>query len=105
MLSPILFRPYSLSETGARHAGEAARAEAREARAEVSLLRLEVERLLMITEALWGILKEKHGYQDEELARRINDIDLRDGALDGRVAAEGEPPLCPTCNGSGLYYY
>jgi hypothetical protein len=60
-------------------------------------LNFEVERLLMITEALWGILKEKHGYDDEELIRRINEIDAADGQLDGHVAAT-PTMVCPTCS-------
>ena len=51
---------------------------------------------MMITEALWTILKEKHGLEDKELLRRIVEIDLRDGQLDGRVATTPPEP-CPKC--------
>ncbi len=64
--------------------------------AEIDILKLYVERLSMITEALWTILREQHGYSDEELLRRITEIDLRDGKLDGRVASN-EAPRCPQC--------
>lgn len=63
---------------------------------DIGRLQAQVERLLMITEALWNILKEKHGIQDEELLRQIVQIDLRDGQLDGRVAA-APPEPCPKC--------
>jgi hypothetical protein len=66
-------------------------------RAEVHLLESEVERLLMITEALWSILQEKFGYDDQELVRRMVMIDMRDGKLDGKVAATA-PGTCPKCN-------
>ena len=56
----------------------------------------DIERLLMITEALWAILKEKHGYTDSELMRRVALIDLRDGKLDGKVS-KVEPAPCPRC--------
>jgi len=69
---------------------------ARQVEGMVSALHMDVERLLMITEALWGLLKEQHGYSDEELAERITEIDMRDGRLDGRVAKAG-PATCPTC--------
>lgn len=49
--------------------------------ADIDVLKLYVERLSMITEALWIILREQHGYGDEELMRRITEIDLRDGKL------------------------
>jgi hypothetical protein len=63
---------------------------------DIHCLASDIERLLMVTEALWGILKERHGYTDEDLAERIQEIDLRDGQLDGRVA-KGEPKKCPNC--------
>lgn len=68
---------------------------------DVGLLRFDVERLLMITEALWSILKENHGYSDDELMKRVAAIDMRDGALDGRVATV-ESPICPQCKRSHL---
>ena len=64
--------------------------------AEIEVLKFYVERLSMITEALWTILKEKHGYSDEDLMKRIGEIDVRDGKLDGH-ASSGEPPSCPQC--------
>ena len=73
-----------------------AQADASHAMTQVDLLRNDVERLLMITEALWGILKEQHGYDDTELIKRMVAIDLRDGKLDGRVAVTPPQP-CPKC--------
>ena len=64
--------------------------------AEILELQLKVERLLIITEALWSILKEKHGFEDQELIKRMVEIDLRDGRLDGRVATT-PPQACPKC--------
>ncbi|HOW97903.1 MAG TPA: hypothetical protein P5567_00730 [Kiritimatiellia bacterium] len=66
-------------------------------RIEIQTLRAEVERLLMIAEALWSILAEKFDLPEEELLRRIHEIDRRDGKLDGRVAPE-PPSLCPKCS-------
>ncbi|MBE7463713.1 MAG: hypothetical protein HS116_09430 [Planctomycetes bacterium] len=62
------------------------------------LARLEhdVERLLMISEALWEILKQHHGYSDDDLMRRVAQIDLKDGKLDGKVA-KTQPVQCPRC--------
>ena len=59
-------------------------------------LSMDVEKLFMITEALWNILKEKHGYTDENLAVMVQNIDLRDGQLDGKVANQPNP-ACPKC--------
>lgn len=65
-------------------------------RPDVGELQRKVEHLLIITEALWTILKEKHGLDDQELLRQMVQIDLRDGAMDGKVAATPPEP-CPKC--------
>lgn len=96
----MYFRPSLRGDPGLSFSVEVsaseAGAQARRAAAEVEALGNDVERILMITEALWGILKEKHGYQDQELINRVTEIDRRDGKLDGRVAP-GPPPSCPKC--------
>lgn len=63
---------------------------------EIAELQGEVERLLLITEALWRILKEKHGLDDNELVKQITMIDIEDGKLDGRKPAKPPQP-CPKC--------
>jgi len=68
----------------------------RRALTEVEEVQHEIERLLMITEALWTIMKEEHGYSDDELIERIALIDMRDGKLDGRVKKSGVLH-CPNC--------
>ncbi|MCK6474846.1 MAG: hypothetical protein L6R28_24265 [Planctomycetes bacterium] len=87
-------RPMNTAGASLGHAN--AKAAANEAKTEVAALSHEIERLLMITEALWGMVKEQHGYTDEELMRRIAEIDMRDGKLDGKVATDG-PVECPKC--------
>ncbi|MDP6355257.1 MAG: hypothetical protein QF473_09165 [Planctomycetota bacterium] len=90
-----LFHHHSLDRTARAHA-QSASSDARNAKTEVQFLESEIERLLMITEALWSVLKEQHDYDDDELVRRVADIDLRDGRLDGRVA-KSEPINCRNC--------
>lgn len=94
----MLFRPVTgiMSEVSARHDREEAVKASRDARTEVELLRMDVERLLIISEALWRMLREKGGYTDEDLVNRMVEIDMRDGALDGKVA-KGPPAQCPHC--------
>lgn len=60
-------------------------------------LQSEVERLYFITEALWRILKEKHGLDENELLKQITLIDIEDGKLDGRKP-KTPPQPCPKCN-------
>ncbi len=83
--------------TKAQTTGERAGRMAQLVRTQNEAILRDVERLYMITEALWTILKEQHGYTDEELIHRVEDIDLRDGKLDGKVARKPNPP-CKQCN-------
>lgn len=69
---------------------------AHEAREQVEFIRMDIERLLMVTEALWILLRDEHGYSDEQLIKQVQTIDLRDGRLDGRVARQA-PTTCPQC--------
>jgi hypothetical protein len=80
----------------ASHEASRASSKAREVSNQLGLIKVDVEKLLMISEALWTILKEKHGYTDNELIRRIENIDLRDGKLDGKVS-KNPPEPCPAC--------
>jgi len=91
----------SLGALGAAERANMASAQAREManRTEtgIRLVQHDVERLFMIAEALWSLLKEQHGYTDDELAARVTQIDMRDGKLDGKVASNGVK-TCPSCN-------
>jgi hypothetical protein len=84
------------SANRAQSAGERASRVAGDVRIQNEAITFDVEKLFMITEALWTILKEQHGYSDDELIGRIQEIDLRDGKLDGKVAKQQNPP-CPHC--------
>lgn len=73
-----------------------ARAKAHEVGQETERLRHDVDRLLMITEALWTLLKKQNGYKDEDLDALVQEIDLRDGQLDGKAPRAAASP-CPQC--------
>jgi hypothetical protein len=59
-------------------------------------IKADIERLYFITEALWRILREKHGLDDVEIVRQITAIDMEDGKLDSRKA-KTPPQPCPKC--------
>ncbi len=63
---------------------------------EIQDLRSQVDRLYMITEALWTLLKRETNCTEEELGKLVEEIDMRDGKLDGRMASV--PPKCPSCS-------
>ncbi len=81
----------------AQLAGEMAQRTASDVRTQNESIQFDIEKLFMITEALWEILKHQHGYTDDQLVEMIQDIDLRDGKLDGKVAKSAERPTCPEC--------
>ena len=66
------------------------------AKSQADSLQLEVDKLSMIAEALWLILKDKCGCTDQELVAMIEQIDMRDGKRDGKIAKQA-PKTCPNC--------
>jgi hypothetical protein len=67
-----------------------------EARSKADSLQLELDRLSLVTEALWMLLQQKLGCTQEELVAAIEEIDGRDGCINGRPA-KAEPQSCPGC--------
>ena len=96
MIEDVLFSSaVHLMDTQNRDGGESVSRAATDVRAQNEIIQCDVEKLFMLTEALWTILKEKHGCTDAELVQRVQEIDLRDGKLDGKVAKVN--PDCPKC--------
>lgn len=67
--------------------------EATEAR--IDFLERRLEKLTMLCQGLWTLVKDRTGATEDDLARRVQEIDLSDGKLDGRVAASF---VCAKCN-------
>ncbi len=68
-----------------------------DAKGKISTLHLEkrLDRAMLACEALWSIVREKLNVTDEQLAQRMNDLDLSDGVLDGK--ARKTAVACPKC--------
>ena len=64
---------------------QAARRSATDAQIRADELEARCERALLVCEALWTIMRDKLGVPEEELVNRVNEIDLSDGKLDGKV--------------------
>lgn len=64
---------------------------------EADLLSLEekLDALSLACHAMWEILQEKHGITNEQLERKIESLDLRDGTLDGKLS--NKITNCPDC--------
>lgn len=69
--------------------------EARSTAREMQDLRARVDALTLACTTMWSLLQTRFGMTDEEFGRRLNEIDLRDGKLDGRIAPEIKS--CPQC--------
>lgn len=79
-------------------ASEAASASRTAGKARDSMVELEarLDRALLASEAMWTILQDKLGVTEEDLITRINEIDMLDGKLDGKV--QRTAVSCPKCN-------
>ena len=86
----------SVKATNASEKATDAKADARDAARDVAELQVRLERTLLACEAMWSLLRDKLGVTDDQLAERINDIDLSDGQLDGKVRRT--PMTCPKCS-------
>jgi hypothetical protein len=54
-----------------------------------------LDRAMVTLEAIWTLLRERLPLTDEELAKRIVEVDESDGILDGKVRRP--PKACPHC--------
>ena len=73
----------------------AASLKARTSATRIDFLEERIDRLALVNEALWRLLKEKVGISDQEMLDRIQEVDLSDGRLDGRVRHASV--TCPKC--------
>jgi ribosomal protein S27AE len=84
-----------------RMIGEAEAAAERAASAKVTtdtrLRELEnrLDKLMLVCLAMWELLMEKGGLSEEELAEKVEEIDLRDGVGDGKITRKVAE--CPQC--------
>jgi len=56
------------------------------------------ERLKLVTMALWEILSEKLNVSEEELRRKVTELDLLDDRRDGRLKIKQPPTRCGACD-------
>ena len=94
-MSFFQFLTPQLAAVAASDRAETATDRARRAEQGTDDLRRQLDRLQLICEAMWTIVKERTGVDDAELARLVEEIDLRDGKLDGRAAPAAQ--ACARC--------
>jgi len=55
-----------------------------------------VDKLALICRAMWELIRERTNLTEEDLLKKVREIDLLDGALDGKV--KNPPKKCSKCN-------
>ena len=68
---------------------------AEETRGHVQELEWKVGKLLLVNQALFEILSSRLAITETELTTKMNEIDLRDGKMDGKLAVDGT--VCEQC--------
>jgi hypothetical protein len=63
---------------------------------EVDDLRRRADALTIACQALWEIVRERLGVDDQTILRKMQEVDLRDGQADGKIATR--PVTCPRCS-------
>lgn len=86
-----LYQQYQISVLQAEarvDESEARRTVSHAALAQVRDLGERLDKLTLVTHAMWTLLSERTQITEEDLLRRITEIDARDGTVDGRVARQ-----------------
>jgi hypothetical protein len=63
----------------------------------IQALEKRIDSLVLFSQAIAEILEEKARYKQEELLKKIDEIDLRDGVKDGRMG-HGRGIKCEKCS-------
>ena len=87
--------PLNESDPTVRDTANAAMQAAASQKSDIMVLREQVERMALLNQSLWELMRERLQLTDADLEKIAQEVDLRDGRLDGRLS---EHPLqCPKC--------
>ena len=82
----------------ATNKAEQAQSAAERARWELDSLKRKADALTIACQALWEIVRAQGGLSDELILGKMQEIDARDGRVDGKISATLAP--CPACGRS-----
>ena len=82
-----------IAQVDAQHARDVARESAMSS----DKTRKNTERLYLVVQAMWELLKDKAGLTDADLDAKVQEIDMRDGRLDGQDSTQTDPLTCRQC--------
>ncbi len=86
---------HKLQNAGQNLSANHARYRARDASRSVEVMEKRMERLLLACNALWSLLQDHTELTDTDLLKRMDQLDLQDGDLDG--AQQKGTVTCPSC--------
>jgi len=79
---------------GAERTAETAESNVEHCARTVEHLKRHVERLSLACQGLWELLRERSDLTEEDLERKILEIDGRDGCVDGKILQAVDCPAC-----------
>jgi hypothetical protein len=88
-----IFQEIRLNDLSARQADS--NSSLKKTGAELDDIVRQLRKIALVNQALYELLKERTGINDEDLRRKVREIDLRDGIADGR--RDASPLRCPKC--------
>jgi len=68
-------------------AAERAERKSEQAAAELKALQRQVDRMALACQAMWEIIRENSDFKEEDLEKKMAEIDLRDGKTDGTIGS------------------
>ena len=61
----------------------------------MKVLEASVAKTLMINEVLWEFIRDNHGLTEKDLHKKLYEVDMRDGVIDGKNQRKASE--CPDC--------
>lgn len=71
------------------------KAASQEARSDITELEERMDKLQLVCMAMWEVIKDKTDMTEVDLMTKVQEIDLRDGIVDGKVTRTVKD--CPKC--------
>lgn len=75
--------------------GGAGTAKLSELNRELRLMGDRLDKLVLVNMAMWSLLQERAGVTEEQLIKKMEEIDLQDGVADGKVTHDNQN--CGNC--------
>ena len=86
----------SISAAGAARDASSAKHSANRIEGQLKLMEANLAKTLMICESLWELLSENTNLTLDDLHKKLYEVDMRDGVLDGKNQRQAVE--CPNCN-------